>query len=271
MKNREFDKEAPQIFCSEQANIAERQGASENEKYEAKPTQSKTDFSCCLGIATQNNNYCESMRLSTEQLLTIQKDIFDKIQLNEHKLLLIREKSGSLIEKWQELLQVILPIQMDVIKTYNLGDHQQGLLKFNEEYGSRAPTSTALRELNTQKWLFIFDKAFGITEFKEISLQEAQSLIEEIAEEMTSETFLTQVDDVISSLNPDATLVEKRQAVLTILLPSHMSVMSRHGFAGETGYIQAQRAIMDYYSDPFIAQRAAYAQSLVFKRAQLIR
>jgi hypothetical protein len=125
--------------------------------------------------------------------------------------------------------------------------------------------------LNTQKWLFIFDKAFGITEFKEISLQKAQSLIEEIAEEMTSEAFLVQIDQVINSLKPNASLIEKRQAVLTILFPLHMSIMTRHGFDGETGYIQAQRAIMDYYHDPLIAQRAAYAQSIVFKRAQLIQ
>jgi hypothetical protein len=51
LKNREFDKEAPQIFCSERVTIAERQGASENEKCEAKPMRSKTDSSSCLCIS----------------------------------------------------------------------------------------------------------------------------------------------------------------------------------------------------------------------------
>jgi len=50
LKNRDFDKEAPQIFYSEQATIAERQGASENEKSKVQPTQSKTDSSDSLGI-----------------------------------------------------------------------------------------------------------------------------------------------------------------------------------------------------------------------------
>ncbi len=49
-KNREFDKEAPQNFCSERVTIAERQGTSENENDEVKPTQSKTDSSSRLGI-----------------------------------------------------------------------------------------------------------------------------------------------------------------------------------------------------------------------------
>jgi hypothetical protein len=229
-------------------------------------------------LATQEqtaNSYFEPMnqsqQLSTEQLLTIQNEIYNRIQLNKHKLLFIRERSGSLIEKWQELLQVILPIQMDVIKAYSLGDNQVGLSKFNEEYARCSSKSTALCKLTTQKWLFIFDKTFGITEFKEISLQEAQSLTVEIAEEMTSETFLAQIDHAINALKPDASLIEKRQLVLTILFPLHMSVMARHGFDGETGYIQAQRAIMDYYHDPLIAQKAAYAQSVVFRRAQLIQ
>ena len=198
------------------------------------------------------SNYFESMNqshsLSIEQLLTIQNEIYNKIQFNEDNLRLIKDKSGSLIEKWQELLQVILPIQMDVIKAYNLGDNQSGLSKFNEEYTRGLSESVALSKLNTEKWLFIFDKTFDITEFKEISLQEAQNLIEEIAEEMTSETFLTQIDRVINSLRPEASLIEKRQAVLTILFPLHMAVMGRHGFNGEMGYIQAQRAIMDRLS-----------------------
>jgi hypothetical protein len=208
--------------------------------------------------------------LSLEQLLTIQKEIYDRIQLDESKLLLIKDHSGSLMEKWQQLLQVILPIQLDVIKTHVVGDNQFGLSTFNAEYIRCLSESIALRELNTQKWLFLFDKAFGITEFKEISLQEAQSLISEIAEEMTSEAFLTQIDCVIGSLKAEASLLEKRQAILTILFPLHMSVMASHGFVGTAGYIQAQRAIMDYYHDPLIAERASQAQSIVFGRTAIL-
>ncbi|HEX4839374.1 MAG TPA: UDP-N-acetylmuramoyl-L-alanine--D-glutamate ligase [Rhabdochlamydiaceae bacterium] len=50
LKNREFDKEGPQNFCSERATIVNRQGASENKNYETNPTQSKTDSSSCLCI-----------------------------------------------------------------------------------------------------------------------------------------------------------------------------------------------------------------------------
>jgi len=50
MKNWEFDKETPQNFCLERETIAERQGSSEGQNSEEKPTQSKTNFSFCLSI-----------------------------------------------------------------------------------------------------------------------------------------------------------------------------------------------------------------------------
>lgn len=231
-------------------------------------------FILCRSQEQIATNYFEPMNrfsLSTEQLLEIQNEIYHKIQLNEDKLRLIKDKSSSLIEKWQELLQVILPIQMDVIMAHNLGDGQCALSKFNEEYTRNSSESIALSELNKEKWLFIFNKAFGVSEFKKISLQEAQNLITEITEEMTSEPFLIQIDCVINSFKPKASLIEKRQAVLAILFPLHMSIMERHGFNGELGYIQAQRAIMDYYHDPKIGQSASNAQSVVFRRAQLIQ
>ena len=50
LKNREFDKEAPQNSDLERATIAQEQGASEDLNFEAKPTMSKTDSSSCFGI-----------------------------------------------------------------------------------------------------------------------------------------------------------------------------------------------------------------------------
>ena len=55
MKNRNFGKEAPQNFDLERATIAERQGASENQNCEGKPTRPKTDSSGSFGIYTADS------------------------------------------------------------------------------------------------------------------------------------------------------------------------------------------------------------------------
>jgi len=51
LKSWELDQEAPQNSCPERVTIAERQGSSEDNNFEVKPTQSKTNFSSCLGIS----------------------------------------------------------------------------------------------------------------------------------------------------------------------------------------------------------------------------
>ena len=51
LKSGEFDQKAPQNSCPERVTIAERQGTSEDNHFEVKPTQSKTNFSSCLGIS----------------------------------------------------------------------------------------------------------------------------------------------------------------------------------------------------------------------------
>jgi hypothetical protein len=79
------------------------------------------------------NNYFEAMN-QNRSLFTIQNEIYNKIQLAEIRLIRIKERPITLMEKWQELLQVILPIQIDVIKTHNFEGNQAGLSKFNEEF-----------------------------------------------------------------------------------------------------------------------------------------
>jgi hypothetical protein len=50
LKSWELGKEAPQNFCPERVTIACRQGTSEDENLEVKPTLPKTNSSSCLGI-----------------------------------------------------------------------------------------------------------------------------------------------------------------------------------------------------------------------------
>jgi hypothetical protein len=203
---------------------------------------------------------------SDEQLLTIQKESLEKICSKEEAL---KTLTGSLMEKWQQLLQIVLGAQLEVMKRHGLITDQATLSRFNDAYAQRALTSAALAALNKEKWLFLFDKAFGIREFKELSLAEARRLTADIVDAMTAPSLLQKVDARIEALPPSASLIERRQAVLTVLFPLHLSIMAKYGFAGEEGYIQAQRALMDYYSDPEIAQSASRAQAIVFRRARL--
>lgn len=71
--------------------------------------------------------------LSDSQLLEIQNEMFSSIRRENAKLSLICKSNGTLIERWQQLLQIILPIQINVLKPYDLGVGQTALTQFSEE------------------------------------------------------------------------------------------------------------------------------------------
>ncbi len=56
LKNRNLTRSRRRFWCLERATIAGRQGASEDPKYAAMPTTSKTDSSGCFGINTLGIN-----------------------------------------------------------------------------------------------------------------------------------------------------------------------------------------------------------------------
>lgn len=209
------------------------------------------------------------MDYSDEQLAAIQKENIEKIRSMEEALIAIRMSPDTLMDKWQQLLQILLSVQLETMKNQGFVVDQASFGRFDAIYTQRSKENKLLAELNREKWLFLFNKAFGIHELKEISLQEAQNLIAAIVAKMTANTFLKRIDAAIDALAPDATIVDRRKAILAELFPLHLSVMSLYGFKGEEGYIQAQRALMDHYSDPLIMQSAMRAQAIVFRRAKL--
>lgn len=211
-----------------------------------------------------------TITLSLEQLLEAQELMFRSLQLQESQLEMIRSLEMPIMNRWQKFLEVLLPIQIDVIKTFGFAGDQSGLAMFNQQFMQSAVEHPPLREINERKWRFLFEKAFGLKKVRKISLEEARSLIQDIAAAMTSDAFLQQVDHVMTKVTVDASMLARRQELLTILFPLHMSVMAKHGFEGEEGYIQAHRAIMDYYHDPLIMDCATQAQQIVFKRAKLL-
>lgn len=223
-----------------------------------------------LHSETPSSTMLHQQQLTDEQLFAAQIEIFQQLMMQESSLQAIRLSNRPLVEKWQQFLQIVLPVQTRVVQTYSLSSDQSGISHFHQQYMQRAAQNTALFDLNKRKWLFLFEHAFGVTEYKDISLEEARVFLADIADQMTSESFLQKIDGAVANLGEGAGLVEKRKALLTELFPLHMSIMEKYGFAGEKGYIQAQRAFIDHYFDPQILECVNRAQRVVFQRAGLL-
>src|SRR5438128_1336 len=115
--------------------------------------------------------------LTAHQLLAAQQEIFNATKLCEAQLLALRATSLPIMEKWQRLLALILPIQFEAIASLGLARDQPSLMAFNEQIIKASERDRALADLAKQRWLFIFEKAFGLTEFSHVSLDKVRALM----------------------------------------------------------------------------------------------
>jgi len=208
--------------------------------------------------------------LTIEQLRQAQEQIISGLKAKEKDLAQIQAVSYPLIIKWQMLLGVLLPIQIETAKKFGFTNEQTALIEFNKQLIDQQQNDPQLQSLNEQKWHTIFKQAFNMDSVQKITLEQARNLVAEISTEMMSEHFLKQVDQTMGQIDPKADLMQKRQTLITVLLPMQMAVMAKHGFEGEQGYVQAQRALMDYLHDPQIMEKAAKSQIALFTRAKVM-
>ena len=203
------------------------------------------------------------------EMIEAQQEMLVLLKEKEENLVQIHQAKDSLIEKWQRFLGVILPVQIMVIRKHGYAGNQKGLSEFNERLMNELGSDPELKKINDAKWVFLFEKTFGMSEVKTMTLEEAQNLTRDIADAMGDESFLKEVDTAVASMN-EAPMLERRQKLLDVLLPIQMGVMAQHGFIGEEGYVQAQRAMMDYFYDPVVVSEAQRAQETLFKRAKMM-
>ncbi len=166
LKNREFDKKAPQNFCSEQATLTEGQGASENKHFEALPTPSKTDASGRFSITH------ERQILEVEQTLKKLKEqnqsnpLFssDELIKMEKKLEALKLKVYSELKPWERVAICRHP------QRPHASDYIQNICdEFVELFGDRtfrddAAMITGLGRIDGEKYVVIGQEKGSDTE-----------------------------------------------------------------------------------------------------------
>ena len=211
-----------------------------------------------------------SKLISVDQLILAQQKIIQAIKLEEHQLDKIKTLDEPITSRWQQLLGFLLNIQLEIIQKFGFEGNQTGLNLFNRVLMESQSQNPALRGLNIEKWNYLLEKGFGITNVPKITLEQARNLINDIVSAATSEIFLCQIDVLVSKLDSNASMIERRQKLLDILLPLQISIMEKHGFTGEYGYVHAQKSIAEFYYDPIIMEKAEQVQSVIFRRAKLL-
>lgn len=209
-------------------------------------------------------------KLTKETILSAQKKIIEILKMRTPDFVKIRESQESIAVRWQAFIGVVLPAQLEAIKDLGFAHDQSGLMEFNRQVTHESAEDRDLQKINCDKWAFLLAAAFGITQAPTIDLNTARALVTDIADAMTVNCFLEKVDDLKESFSKEASMLDKRQALLEVIVPVHMLIMQRYGFEGDLGYIKAQRALVDFYHDPVIKEQSIKAQQIVFARAGLL-
>lgn len=208
--------------------------------------------------------------LSIEKFYEIQQKVLDDLKAKQDTFEKIKKAEYPLIVKWQMMISVLLPVQFEHIKNLGFKNDQTALIEFNSQLMNYQQHDQKLKDLNDAKWNFIFEHAFNMSTVQKISQEEAVALVKDISNEIMSDYFLSQVDQFMATVDPKLSLIEKRQSLITILMPLQMHVMAKHGFVGEEGYVQAQKALIEYLHNPEMLETATKAQMALFKRAGLL-
>lgn len=208
--------------------------------------------------------------MKAEELINAQQNLQQVLNAKIDELHKIKESNDSISSKWQKFIELIIPIQFSEIRKLLYSGNQDGFSKFSIDVMQASKANAKLKELNEEKWKFLLENAFGISEYKEVTLEKAQQMIKEIAESMQTSSFLQQVDKLATAGYGALPMVEKRKGILNLLMPLYISVFKKYGFEGENAYVVGQRALLDYHSDPFIKGHLNLAQFNVFTRAKLV-
>lgn len=204
-----------------------------------------------------------------KNILDTEQEILTELKQKEDDLIRIRESDATLIEKWHQLLNIIVPIQIKTIRQHGYEASEKGFATYQQKLNETINQNPTLKKLHDDKWIYLFQTIFGFSKIETISLETAQKITREIADAMTEETFLQKIDQIASSLK-EGPLLQRHKLLLDIILPVQIKIIETYGMMGEEGYIQSQRAIMDHAFDPQIIADAQRAQNALFKHAKLI-
>lgn len=209
--------------------------------------------------------------LSFSEMANAQEAVLLHLKRKEEQLRSIgADGSLTLLDRWQQMLEILLGAQMGCAAVYGFKADQQGLALFNNQHIEMMQNEAQLKRLNEEKWDYLLKTVFNLDKRVEITLEQARQVVKAVAEAIESEPFLVRVEQLMKQMPGQATLIERRKELLSLLFPLIINVISRYGFEGEDGYLHYQRALMDFYQDQEIAQRSQRAQLILFKRANLL-
>lgn len=179
---------------------------------------------------------------SVDDYKAILKITLEKLKGFEAEFHKLRDSNASWIKRWGGAIDILMPTMMEAAKE-SLPDQPVWLLSFNENLNKHKVDDAELKALDDQKWAYVMEHGFGITEIPAISL--------DLAREMTRGITTSFDDEVYKELKSKH---KPEEAMYQMLMSLEIPVFEASGFKGEEGYFIAQKGILEYFDDRLISE-----------------
>jgi len=202
------------------------------------------------------------------QLVDIYQEIFTLLKQKEEIFEKIKNAEGSLIEKWQRFLTVMLPMQMAILRRYDYPCNQKGLADFQKQVSASIETDANLKKVHEEMWLYLLGKTFGVTKLEELSLDKVRTIIKDLTSALTDPSLLEKMETVTREMKGKS-VDEQKNRFFDVLFPIQVEVIERHGLQGEEGFIQVQRAIVEYLFDPEVLEEVKKTEEAIQEKTRI--
>ena len=216
--------------------------------------------------------------LTVEQAIQIEREVVERMKTAQPRFALMSVKNSglNLAMRWQQMAGVMFGVQAQAIPTIGFTADQQGLMTYNGYLGALqdAPENSALRDAVAAKWDFATEIAFGVTEKKPMTREVAGQFCRDMTDRMTTPEFMNRIDKEFAKFG-DLSKIPKEDtethlkiqtALCPLVFEVQLEVSKTHGYDGDGGYVQAQRALMDHTSDPLVSSETQRMWQVLFQR-----
>lgn len=172
----------------------------------------------------------------------ILKLTLEKLKVYEAEFHKLRDSNAAWIKRWGGAIDILMPTMIEAAKQC-LPDQPVWLLSFNEHLNKHKAEDAELKALDDQKWAYVMEHGFGITDIPDISL--------DLAREMTRSITTSFNEEIYKSLKAKH---KPEEAMYQMLMSLEIPAFEANGFKGEQGYFIAQKGILEYFDDRLISE-----------------
>ena len=201
---------------------------------------------------------------------------------------LARDKSMTVVEKWQSMMEIFLTTQLHTIAGLGYSTSEEGLTQYAQDLADCLQNcdetlQELFRETRRDTWRELVATAFdlNVDDIPTLSIVDARNLMHQVSSKMVEPDVLLEIQKRASTIkdsNPQKEMALKHQVLQDIIVNSvylgskdgNKSLVEQAGFgAGEEGYAMMQCSMSDHEGDPLIAQYASAAMVRIWESAGL--